>query len=392
MDTKERKVKVFEFTQLEAGQPVKLYVGAVPADVLESWAEIDVYDAGKNPGGYQRIPIDYRVRQVSRYAREHEGILPTAILLNIREGARFVPDETQETGIRFGTLVIDQKAKLWVVDGQHRLNGLKDASERLRSSDPEATLGYELPVVFSVGLTAFNEMRLFDIVNSRAKSVPTDLAAQLIREAFRHEGKALVRVGRATEKDFRKAIGTKVAYHLNGTPGPWIGKLRLPNQPRDTKHQPLQVNAVAASLEPALRDPYIKSVYEPETDSEWPTLCGLVHTYWTALADLMPEAFADIENYSVQRTAGVYAFHLILPDVLYRCLRRNDFSTKTFADIIGHLGKWAQSGTWSTHEDGDSATRSTGMGAIRELADTMRAALPPVETPGLPEMREAAAV
>jgi DGQHR domain-containing protein len=150
MDTKERKVKVFEFTQLEAGQPVKLYVGAVPADVLESWAEIDVYDAGKNPGGYQRIPIDYRVRQVSRYAREHEGILPTAILLNIREGARFVPDETQETGIRFGTLVIDQKAKLWVVDGQHRLNGLKDASERLRSSDPEATLGYELPVVFSV--------------------------------------------------------------------------------------------------------------------------------------------------------------------------------------------------------------------------------------------------
>src|SRR5947209_5122967 len=182
----DRKVEVFEFTQLELGQPVKLYVGALSADLIQAWADIDIYDAGKNPAGYQRIPIDYRVRQVSRYAREHEGILPTAILINIREGAKFVPHSGDDGGIRFGTLTIDPKARLWVVDGQHRLNGLKDAAERLRSSDPDATLGYELPVVFSVGLAQFEEMRLFDIVNSRAKSVPTDLAAQLIREAIRH--------------------------------------------------------------------------------------------------------------------------------------------------------------------------------------------------------------
>jgi DGQHR domain-containing protein len=386
-----REIPVFAFNQLKDGECVTLYVGALPADTLIEIAKIDVFDAGKSPEGYQRAPIEYRVKQVSRYVRDHEGILPTAILVTVRENTEFRPAEEGADGTPTrGTLFIDPESSLWVIDGQHRIKGLQQAAEAKRSGDPDAKLGYEVPVVFALGLSLYEEMRLFNIVNSRAKSVPTDLAADQLRKMVKEEGVAPLEQGRLTDRDYRKAVGTRVAYHLNSSPGPWQGKIRLPNESRDNKRKPLQVNAVASSLEPALRDTYIRSIWEPELDNEWPTLRGLVYTYWSALAELMPEAFADIENHTIQRTAGTYAFNWILPDVVYRCLMANDFSTEGFRNVVGYLGKWVESETWHSDSDVDSLTRSTGMASIRQLADRLRRALPAVETPGVSDQAAAA--
>jgi hypothetical protein len=64
-----------------------------------------------------------------------------------------------------------------LVDGQHRFYGLQTERERLRAKDPLAMLGYDVPVVFSLGLSRDEEMDLFFGVNGKAKSVPTDLVA-----------------------------------------------------------------------------------------------------------------------------------------------------------------------------------------------------------------------
>jgi DGQHR domain-containing protein len=375
-----RAFEVIRFSQRADGREVELYVSALPAAAILGRFDVDVYDPGKRPEGYQRRPIEYRFHDIARYVREQEGLLPTAILVNLRDSARFEP---YRAGGNTGLLKIPEEARLWVVDGQHRVYGLREAEEKLKSSDPDAELEYDVPVVFTVGLSKLQEMRLFHIVNSKAKSVPTDLAAQLLFRAVHAEGKKFVHSGKGTEKDFRKAVGTRVAYHLNGTTGPWQGKIRLPNEPSNRKKKPLQVNAIASSLEPALRDNYIRTIYEPETDKDWPTLCGLVYTYWVALSELMPPAFTDIENHSIQRTAGTYAFHMILPDVLYRCREKGDFSVKGFKNVLSSLGQWVRAETWHV-ETGEPITRSTGMSSIRELADMMRQELPRLETPGLP--------
>ncbi len=369
-----------QFKQRMEGEEVVLYTTALPISAVLDRFDVDVYDPGKNPSGYQRRPVEYRFKEISRYVQNNEGLLPTAILVNIRDQAKFVPSHD---GDSVGLLKIPEGARLWVVDGQHRVYGLREAADKLKQSTPAAELAYDVPVVFTVGLNKIQEMRLFHIVNSKARNVPTDLAAQLLFRAVREQGKAFVHSGKGSEKDFRKAVGTKIAYHLNGTPGPWQGKIRLPNEPSNRKKKPLQVNAIASSLEPTLRDNYLKSIYEPETDKEWTTVCGLVSTYWQALSELMPQAFAHIETYSAQRTAGVYAFHEILQDVIYRCREKGDFSVKGFKAILNSLGRWVTDQTWHM-EDGDPLTRSTGMSAIREMADMMRAELPPLETPGLP--------
>ncbi|MDR7400422.1 MAG: DGQHR domain-containing protein [Armatimonadota bacterium] len=375
-----RAFEVIRFTQLVEGQPTELYVTALPASVALGLFDVDVYDPGTNPEGYQRRPAESRFVRIARYVLRQEGLLPTAILVNVREPAEFQPHADGNVGL----LKVPAGARLWVVDGQHRLYGLKRAQEDLRTSDPEAELEYDVPVVFTVGLDKYDEMRLFHIVNSQAKSVPTDLAAELLFRAVREEGKEFVHGKKGSEKDFRKAVGTAVARHLNSAPGPWQGKIRLPNERADRRQKPLQLNAVASSLEPALKDPGLRTYYESreEFEKEWPKLRGLVFTYWRALSELMPEAFADIENHSVQRTAGTYAFHMILPDVVYRCRERGDLSVEGFKAVLRHLDKWVQSETWHT-KTGDPLTRSTGMSAIRELVDEMRDLLPPPATPGL---------
>jgi DGQHR domain-containing protein len=376
----ERAFEVTRFRQLYERRPVELFVGAVPAQVLVNLFEVDIHEPGSNPDGYQRRPAESRIRDITRYVLGREGVLPTAVLVNVRDDSwTFQPERP---GSNRGLLKLPAAAKLWVVDGQHRVHGLKEALHEREASGEG--LEYEVPVVFTVGFDRFKEMRLFHIVNSTAKAVPTDLAAHLLYEAVRKEGKSFVHQGKGKDKEFRRAVGTKIAYHLNSTPGPWQGRIRLPNESADRKRKPLQVNAVASSLDRFLSDPYVVSMYEPEREQEreWPTVRGIVHAYWRALEQLMPDAFADISSYTVQRTAGCYAFHYILADVVHRCREHGDFSVDTFKKVLSYLGEWVKAPTWHS-EQGHILTRSTGMRAIRELADTMRRELPPLTTPGL---------
>ncbi len=384
-----RDINVTRFTQRMGGKPVALYVAALPAELLINKLKVDVYDAGQSPDGYQRRPYEYRFKDIARYVERQEGLLPTAILINIRDQATFEPDgDERGEGPVTGRLRIPDDAPFWVVDGQHRVYGLREAAERLKSANADAVLDYDVPVVFTAGFSKIEEMRLFDIVNSKAKSVPTDLAATLLLRAIRKEGRDFFRSEKGGDKALRKAVGAQVALHLNSAPGPWQGKIRLPNEIAVRKAKPLQVNAIASSLEPALRDPYVKTFYtsDAEMDREWPTICGLIHTFWDALAKMMPEAFADIANYSVQRTAGAYAWHQVFPDVIYRVRERGDFSVKGFKAVFESMDnpKWVDSKTWDVKE-GDPVTLDTGMGGIRRLAEEIRHALPPMETPGLDE-------
>lgn len=365
------EIKAMEITQVAEGEKIHLYLAVMSAEMLSERAKPDAFDAGTNPKGYQRRASDHRVSAIATYVSSHEGLLPTAVLLNVREGAEF--EREGGNGTPVGTLRIPDEETLWIVDGQHRIAGIKASRER---SGTDAD--YELPVVITTGIPRQDEMRLFHIVNSRAKSVPTDLAAELLRQAVLSGGRSdTVHSGRLSERDFRKAVGAQVGRHLNSTAGPWFGKIRLPNEARDVRQKPLQLNAIASSLEPVLRERFVASQAEREVKDQWPTISGWVHAYWSALERLMPEAFSNIEGHSVQRTAGVYAFHLLLPDVLDRCRERGSYSIDTMVSILKPLGIWVESRTWH-REDGDPLTKSTGMATIRVLTENMRNELQPL--------------
>jgi DGQHR domain-containing protein len=354
---------------------------------LRARAKIDFYEYGTGKG-YQRVTADKRGTEISRFILQHEGILPTAVLVNIRsKDAKFTPDEDMGgSDLVTGTLEMPEDEPWWVVDGQNRLKGLhKAAEEKEKTLGAGAKLDYDLPVVFTLAFDLTDEMRMFFVVNSSAKSVPTDLTAKLIQQAVQREGLGFIHSGKGTEKDLRKAAGAAVAEFLNNEEdGPWEGKIRLPNETTASrKAKPLQLNAIASSLEPFLRTSLAQQYIRTEIAEGWPTLCELVSNYWSALSELMPEAFDDIENHSIQRTSGTYSFNMILPEVMELCSQKQDYSVAALKGFLSPLGEWVDSGTWRTDDTGRLETKSTGMSSLRALADQFVKVLPTAALPGL---------
>jgi DGQHR domain-containing protein len=360
-------IAVQRFRQMHKGQPVDLYLAAVPASEVIRRKDIDI-QRPDNPKGYQRIPSESRVRTISRYVTNGEGMLPTAVLVNIRNGAWF---EEDPAGGNLGKLHFSEDQPWWVEDGQHRTLGVENAINRLATARKPAQLGYDLPVVFCLGFSRSEEMDLFEIVNSKAKSVPTDLVATIIFNRVSEE-RTKDEPGKISLVQLRKAAGVAVGRYLSDR-RPWKGHVQEVNEDKDVVSKPMQANTFASTLLPMLRERwvYARFLTNPQ-DKEFLSLSRVVQTYWDVLAELMPEAFDDIAHYSVQRPIGVYAFHELLPEVMDACRMENDWSPASFKEKLRRLEEWVESSTWH-RETGEDIIRGSGNRAsIRVVVERMR--------------------
>src|SRR5207249_10048704 len=104
---------------------VNLYVTALPLKTLIGRFQAATYRSD-NRRGYHRAVTACRLRQISSYMREEEGMLPTSIVLCVRQPHRldFEPAAGSNGGGETGLLRIDSDIPLWIVDAQHRLCGL----------------------------------------------------------------------------------------------------------------------------------------------------------------------------------------------------------------------------------------------------------------------------
>lgn len=137
------------------------------------------------PEGQQRVQREYnedRGKQIARYAAEDHATFPTSIIVAA------YPDRVRidENQLYFGKIndtgewqatSLDKPFKIGeVIDGQHRLLGLKRAIEKdgvTRLSD------FELPVVFMLDLDQGDKAYIFSIINSKQRSVSSSLIMDL---------------------------------------------------------------------------------------------------------------------------------------------------------------------------------------------------------------------
>ncbi len=198
----------------------ELYLSVLSAGELTPRCQVDVYRPGPEPTGYQRDPTVSRVRAVARYVSDTHGLglMPTAVLVNIREGAVFTPERP---GARKGTLYVPDDEWFWVEDGQHRYKGLELAAEKYGFKPDD----YDVPVVFTT-VSLPEERDIFVVVNDKAKSVPTDLTSTLFMDQFGEAVRGMT--GGKDDKsltatEMRKAAGVYIASRLAKEPGPWLG-------------------------------------------------------------------------------------------------------------------------------------------------------------------------
>lgn len=313
------KIKAFRLKQKNQ----IVYTTVLSASELMAHAEADKWDSKTNKG-YQREISTIRTNKAGKYILNKEGILPQSVVLNIRETeknkVRFT--KIEDMGIyEYGTLEIpDEIFILWEVDGQHRIGGLEYAI----SKNPEYS---NYPVNVSImTIDEYSEMKQFYIINTEMKGVRADLAERLISEMVLREGEKEYRKhGKTRELFIAKA--TKIVDILNKQiqDQPWFQAIHLPNDEKSPLHI-IEQRSMVTSLKPVLR---VTEGIEADI------VAKILGNYWQALKELFTPAFEQPHDYLIQKTLGLFVFHMLFPRVFALC--GGDYRKEKMKEILKKL-------------------------------------------------------
>lgn len=341
---------------------VSLYSTVLPLRELLARCRPDTYRYD-NRQGYQRRLTASRLKQVSQYLREEEGLFPTSLLICIRQPDKIAFEAAGvESGAgEAGMLSIPAGVTMWLVDGQHRLFGMERA---LTKDKAKWAADYPLPVTIVEAADAYEEMRYFHVINTRQRGVPTDVVDRHLLTMREAEGTALLE--REGERSYLRARATKLGDVLNSdTSSPWYGTILMPGEKRRPHHL-MRQHGMVSSLDPFVRDSFVKRLTDDEAGK-------LLLNYWRAARERWQSAFEQPQEYVIQKTLGAGAMHQILPDILELCRGAEDFSRDKMADILAEIGRSA--GFWH-QERGHYMVRQSGTRYVKALAEYLRSRLP----------------
>ncbi len=313
----------------------EIAIGSISTGVLKELYHVDRVNQRENPNGYQREPIVGRINSLKRELQARRVDLPTAILLNLRDydPLRHSPNRGAVT-----ELVLSSSDRLFVVDGQHRVESLMRLFEEEAGKWDE----YMLPFVCLLGADLNGEMTEFHVVNSNAKSIGTGLAmdllkrraqaSEVVRDQLVETGKAWIEAA-SRLTDFLKQVEI------------WRDKIQFPGQSKTGTL--ITNNGMITSLRPLVDQPgYFQSVGDTEQQ------CRILNAYWEGIKIVLPEAMSDPERFNLQRTLGTTALHGALVNVLAVLVSRGQsvLDPANHAEImhvpLTELGETNGDGTW----------------------------------------------
>lgn len=255
--------------------------------VLPNFYTVETLDPeDQNDTGYQRLLNTARAKKLADYIvigqDDRDAFLPTSVLLATDKR---VPFNTENNTLEIDTAAVGPFS---VVDGQHRLEGLKMAAAK-----DERVLDFELPVNIATELPRIAQMCHFLIVNTTQKSVDKSVEQRIIARLTEaidvEEIPSLPKwILKTVERgEVEKAL--KHVMYLNETPGsPWLGKIRMANDGSDgtTVNQRSFVKAIVKYVLTANNPLTIFKDFEKERK--------IFLNYWKAIADLIDDGNATV--------------------------------------------------------------------------------------------------
>jgi len=243
--------------------------------------------------GYQRNLSKQRAADIARYIDKENGCIPNSILVNLEQGATY-HEKTQ-------TLRIPNQPKAaWVIDGQHRMFGLR-----------EAKTAYDLVVTAFLNIDVAEQARQFKIINSKQKGVPTSLLYDLLD---------LTKDGTYVQQR-----GHELATRLNGDPeSPWYRKIDLTGSGDGLITQTRVVTAV----EGLISERGVLFQYSEEQQY------GILKNYFSAIKTIFSSDWGN-KNSVLTKALGFSAWLIVLPQVFNVCLQRfQNFTVKSVVAVL----------------------------------------------------------
>lgn len=355
-------------------------IGSIPAETLVRHHFVPRRDVLKDTG-YQRTPTATRVTRLAGELARNGVDLPTSVLLNLRIGDPecVLTDEGADIyTLNLNPEEAEGEHRLYVVDGQHRISALQKAIDEY-----EADISpIKIPFVCMIGADETREMEQFHVVNSNAKSVPTDLAFDLLKARSDRSpefAEWINRKGKQWEVDAQS-----LTHQLATTSGCWEGRIRLANSPK------AETTVPAASFVRSLRilltqTALFRRIKETERQAQ------VINAYWQAVRRVLPEAFEEPRQYNIQKGVGVDVMHSIFPNLLDQARVQGEsiFKPNSYEDALrvalGGL-EWVNSDGdivsgsefWRTGRAGAAGAFTSAAGK-RRLADLLESRLPEFE-------------
>jgi len=246
--------------------------------------------------GYQRNLSKQRAADIARYIDKENGCIPNSILVNLEEGASY--DEQTQT-LRIPNL---PKAA-WVIDGQHRMFGLRQASTT-----------YDLVITAFLGLDFAEQAKQFKIINSKQKGVPTSLLYDLLD---------LTKDGTYVQQR-----GHELATRLNDdAESPWYGQIDLTGSGDGLITQTRVVTAVENLISER------GALFQYSEEEQY----GILKNYFTAVKTVFASDWGS-KNSVLTKALGFSAWLIVLPQVLTVCLQRfQNFTVKSILAVLAPI-------------------------------------------------------
>ena len=192
--------------------------------------------------GFQRMLDTKRALSLARDLEEAfpQGYanLPTSVFLATNKPVDFNPETNY---ISFDT---DKAGPLSVVDGQHRLEGLKEACKK-----EAGLLSFRLPATIAVSLDDIHQMYHFLVVNTNQKKVDPGLEQQIVARFTEMNGvEKLPYLPRAVRRNVDKGadeLAVGLAEFLNQEEdSPLMGRIQMANEEKKKRHRVTQASFV----------------------------------------------------------------------------------------------------------------------------------------------------
>jgi DNA sulfur modification protein DndB len=316
----------------------KVFLGFASASELRlhSFADVLNEDTGK---GYQRRFSETHSLEFRKYI-QRDGATTIPLTFNLR------PGRIQRWRLLAGSdsravLEIDgsQGPVLAQVDCQHRLGFLKDVP---------------VPLAFMtfIGLSPKEEMRVFNVINSKAKGLSSSLLDY-------HESRLTTDLSAAKPEIY-------IALRLHESEGsPWHRGLDLGGKKSVGMRRYASLRTMQRAVHRFLRASRILNVSEVDKAFE------VVLAFWRAARTVLDKEWQDPRRHFVTKGIGVYALMSIAGDLYLDACKGGISCDETY--FLGALSDFANAVDWSTHGPLRGFGGASGADQALELLRRVRA-------------------
>lgn len=309
------------YSCIKVDQPIgRFYITALPATVLAKITRVDPRDL-ENETGIQRQGKSSRIKEISDYCSDPDATFPTAIVVSVdaeRQQYCSLNDDENELTIDDNQIVGQ------IIDGQHRLNGLKESSN---------IENFEIPVVFMFNMTPKDNAYVFSIINSKQTKVNPSHIVDLLSltnerspQKTAHEvAKALNSIPESPFYNRLRMLGYNAPGQENATlsQGTFASQLvtLISKNPDDDARRIKRKEKLVSDISLPLRDYFIEGQDE--------IILKLMFNCFNAVRKVFTEEYNDPKKYVLWKTTGFSAIIKSFPE-LYQAGEKGHDLTENF--------------------------------------------------------------